>query len=542
LAVFFLLLAFQPNRVVNGAGHGALNKHMAQHVLLLPILLLLLYQLVLHVLLLPAKDLTLWSEVTLRWLLLMGVWYYALLLTTDGSSVKNRIKVSLIASSALVGVLAIGQYLGLLEFLFPVFEGYDQEVYSVFGNQDLLGGYMALGLVLLLEKVFQSHRSTNRSNKFMILLVLSLILWALVLSHSRSAWLAASIGIVWCVFQEREQLTERSLGKWAAGASLLAALILVYHIASIYSRIWSTFSAGDIGGRLRLWFWEGAMRMIADHPFFGVGLGNFGYWSPRYLADALHDSWFPVVHHHNNIHTLHAHSDLLEFIAENGIVGLAILVWFIYLLHRRRLLYKPVTIAFFAFALINPVLRSAPHVLFLFLYWAATDTPSDTAHVVYTAKLPDKFRLYSKYTGALIALLLLIAHGVVVLVPSYLLAQAEDTHLVWKAFPEADQPYRQELAIQAYDSATHWPVVPAQTYENFGILQLELGNYNQARALFETAAQRLDTGGLYWHLGQTAQLLGNLEEARAYYDQCLYRWPGFEPAITARQAIFPSTE
>lgn len=532
MAVCFLLLTLQ--------SMGVPTKHSSQLGLLLPVLLILLYQLVIHVLLFPAKDLIAWSEVTLRWLTLLGIWYYALCLI-NGAHEKNHLKISLITSSTLVALLAIGQYLGILRFLFPVFEGYTQPVYSVFGNQDLLGGYMALGLVLLLEKCFSNNNTSSVLARFILLLVFLLILWALVLSHSRSAWLAASFGIAWCVLQQRKQLTGSSMYKWLMGGAVLAVPVLIFYAPTLYNRIALTFSTDDTGGRLRLWFWDGAMRMIADHPWLGVGLGNFACWSPRYLADALHSPWFPLDHHHNTIHTLHAHSDLLELIAENGIAGLVILVWFIYLLHRSRLLYKPVTIVFITLALINPVIRSAPHLLFLFLYWTVSDTPKDTERADAAKRQPSTLS-YNNYAGILVALFLLVAHAIVVLVPSYLLAQAEDAHLAWKSASESERLSVSESAIQAYNRSLYWPIVPAQAYENYGILHLELGNYEQARSLFETAAQRLDTGSLYWHLGQTSQLLGDTEAAHTFYDKCLFRWPGFEPARTAHQTTSLNSE
>ena len=55
----------------------------------------------------------------------------------------------LVFSGAAVGLLALLQYAGLINLLLPSFPGYNQRAYSVFGNQNLLGGYMAVNLALL---------------------------------------------------------------------------------------------------------------------------------------------------------------------------------------------------------------------------------------------------------------------------------------------------------------------------------------------------------------------------------------------------------
>jgi O-antigen ligase len=57
--------------------------------------------------------------------------------------------------------------------------------------------------------------------------------------------------------------------------------------------------------------------MIADHPIFGVGAGNFPFWAPRYAIVDYGGSRF-----------VHAHNLPLTVAAENGIIGLALLLTF----------------------------------------------------------------------------------------------------------------------------------------------------------------------------------------------------------------------
>ena len=56
---------------------------------------------------------------------------------------------TVVGTATVAALLALGQRGGLLEAVFPPFSHYDQIMYSVFGNTGLLGGFLALGLVLL---------------------------------------------------------------------------------------------------------------------------------------------------------------------------------------------------------------------------------------------------------------------------------------------------------------------------------------------------------------------------------------------------------
>ncbi|HOM49066.1 MAG TPA: hypothetical protein PK491_11170, partial [Candidatus Hydrogenedentes bacterium] len=97
-------------------------------------------------------------ESLVRWqLYLTVVWLAVPAFSVPGG--KELLYKSLIGSAWIVAVLALLQYAGALPFLFPIFPAYTQPAYSVFGNQNLLGGYVALALVLLplLALYFPGH-------------------------------------------------------------------------------------------------------------------------------------------------------------------------------------------------------------------------------------------------------------------------------------------------------------------------------------------------------------------------------------------------
>jgi O-antigen ligase len=67
----------------------------------------------------------------------------------------------------------------------------------------------------------------------------------------------------------------------------------------------------------RPYIWSKTPSLIADHPIFGVGAGNFPVWAPRYAIVGYGGSPF-----------VHAHNVPLTVAAENGIIGLALLLTF----------------------------------------------------------------------------------------------------------------------------------------------------------------------------------------------------------------------
>jgi O-antigen ligase len=69
----------------------------------------------------------------------------------------------------------------------------------------------------------------------------------------------------------------------------------------------------------RVRIWSKTFPMIANHPWTGVGEGNYPIWSPRYgLLDI------------GGLHYDHAHDLLLTITAETGLIGLALFVAFLW--------------------------------------------------------------------------------------------------------------------------------------------------------------------------------------------------------------------
>jgi hypothetical protein len=287
-----------------------------------------------------------------------------------------------------------------------------------------------------------------------------------------------------------------------------------------------TFSGDDAGYRVRLWIWDGAARMIEDHAAFGVGLGNFQYHSPAYLGEAL---WArgPGGHYFNRLHTLHAHSDYLEVLAETGIVGACLLLAFFALLPRVRSPAWAGLAAALVFSLLNTTLHSPPHVLGVLLCAAALPRRRSAAK-----EDANRARWRSRalwITGTLIVCAVVIGAN---LAPNYLMARAEST--VAAGNPGA--------TLNAYRDASRLPGSAYAACEALAILDANAGRFREAERLVDCARLGLDTGDVHYLAGYVAEMQGNNAHASAEYAACVLRWPDHVRAWEGRLALAPESE
>lgn len=419
-------------------------------------------------------------------------------------------------------VLALLQYGGLLPWLFPAFPSYPQPMYATFGNQDLLGGYLAMALPALAFGAFRASpadESASGPAGFAVRAAgCGVMAFALLLAGSRTAWLAALVGAGVTALWPNKAVSGKRLGILLG---VLAAAVLVSVAAApdaTWGRLAATFGEDDAGGRLRLWFWAGTARMAAKWPWTGCGLGNYAYWSPLFLGKVL---WSPGGgrYMHNTEHTQHAHCDALEVLAETGIVGLALCGWMLLRLARRRGPEWGPLAAFAVFGLFNAAVYSPPHALLAVLLAASLmarngDEPG-----------PVRFSWVGLVPLALVLGVFVWESALNVWWPSWLLRRAERIHLSGKA------------PFGAYEAVPKTGYLGGRAAEHHGAALLEESEFQLAVLQFMMARDSLDTGSVYLGLGAAQTALGEREKARRSLEACLLRWPSDEDAWVLRVRV-----
>lgn len=444
--------------------------------------------------------------VKLMTLLLFGALAFAAQRTPRG---RQAILLSILGSALAAAVLALCQYAGLLPRMFPQFPGYDQKIYSVFGNQDLLGGYVAMGLPIAIH-FYAASRS--RAGAGLALLGAMILLGVLLLSGSRSAWLAAGVALaVYAAAGNGAGVPRRKAGSLLAVLGAVAIVVCIAAPGATVGRLTGTFRADDVGARARLWFWDATARMAADHPLAGVGLGNYAYWSPQYAGAALNAPGGEA-HYSNEIPILHAHSDPLEWVAEAGVVGILLGAWMLARLLRSRGPEWGGLAALLAFSMFNGVYHSPPHALAGILLagnlLAGSRPPPDT----------DR-RSESRFTAIpwfipIAAAGAFLFNSLIVVWPSFDLAALPSTG---ESMPENSREQFERVL------ARPWPSPLAEV--QWSMMLLAEGEADEARACLMRAKRRLDTGRLHYLLGYAAALEGNTREAEASGEAAVWRWP-----------------
>lgn len=424
---------------------------------------------------------------------------------------RLRLMVTIVLSATVAACLGLLQYLGWLDAMFPVFSGYPQRIYSVFGNQDLFGGYLSLAIPAAIHGLRHSRLARPVCS-----LSLPVLVTALLLSGSRSAWLAAAVGSAVAFAQIWPSRREMLL--LAVCVMLPAIFVAGPAPDATVKRLAGTFSEEDVGGRARLWFWDGTAPMIGDHPLVGVGPGNYAYWSPSYMGEAL-KSTAGQRHYHNELLVEHPHSEPLLILAETGLVGAALVGW---MLVRVSLHGGPEwapLAALMCFSLFNAPFQCIPFGL--------------TGILLVTSLLARRPLAEASQKGRQLCVGLAIVatfsftafHVWAVYIPSLRLRAAEEVHM------DGGDPLRLYEACASHS----WP--NATAHLRYGLALAEAGKAEEAESQFKEALERMDTGEVYLLLATISAKRGRIDEARQWLGKCLERWPDNRSAMSLRRSL-----
>jgi O-antigen ligase len=245
-------------------------------------------------------------------------------------------------------VIGIYQYYGGSGALHLLINERHFRAFGTFGQPNPFGGFMGLtlplalaGLLTTLVTIYQRWRATRSASTtltpetvirciFYVVATASIAI-ALYMSYSRGAWLGIAVAVGVMVFALPRRFTHSLL---LAGAALLlvGAVIISGRLpAGIAARLSTVtediFNVRDVRGVdinpenyaviERLAHWQAAINMATQHPWMGVGLGNYEVAYPYFRLI----NWkFPLGH---------AHNYYLNVLAETGIIGLVFYSTFI---------------------------------------------------------------------------------------------------------------------------------------------------------------------------------------------------------------------
>lgn len=186
----------------------------------------------------------------------------------------------------------------------------------------MLGDPNDLSLVLLFPLSFSAVYMFHGQKPFRVLsgLISFTLLAGIYVTESRGGQLGViSVAFTSFIFRTKNIIVPIIISGFV--------LILLFIGAGVENRLAASAGAGEIDESAmgRLHAWAAAFRMAIDHPFTGVGLGNF--YNNYYFYSEFWDGKNHAVH-----------SSWLEILAENGFVGL--FLFLILLINAFKLSYR----------------------------------------------------------------------------------------------------------------------------------------------------------------------------------------------------------
>ncbi|OGS17535.1 MAG: hypothetical protein A3J83_03070, partial [Elusimicrobia bacterium RIFOXYA2_FULL_40_6] len=209
-------------------------------------------------------------------------------------------------------------------------------------------------LILIIPMVFVlCLTEIKKYQKVMLWFAMALCLCCILLTKTRSAWLALSLSVIFVLFnlQDREKKTFAVYRKWVLiilGFFVLISLFILPFEKSIpgllINRSAPAFNLEEGSTKSRLLIYESALRMIKDSPIMGKGIGVFGFHYPDYLSKVMERKAHTV----NIEEVTEAHNEYLQVWAETGIFGLMIFLSIIVLYFKENTNGSYLTTGFFA--------------------------------------------------------------------------------------------------------------------------------------------------------------------------------------------------
>ncbi|GBF12293.1 O-antigen ligase [Tepidibacillus sp. HK-1] len=197
------------------------------------------------------------------------------LYTLDDEEMIDRFIQILVISTVLIAIAGIIQYIFKIDSVRWEHKKDAEQfrIVSIFSNPNALAGYFNM---ILSFTVASFLFLKDKKQKIFYFLATIPILIALLLTFSRSAWIAFFVMAIFFVFRWNKW--------WLLALPVVGAIIPFVMPESVINRFAKLFDptyyqmSSEYG---RIAFWMAAFEKIKENPIFGVGLGMFGDSVPQ---------------------------------------------------------------------------------------------------------------------------------------------------------------------------------------------------------------------------------------------------------------------
>jgi O-antigen ligase len=215
---------------------------------------------------LGAQDRVAAARELLNWLLLIGVFLYAVRELRDRPGARHTVAVWIGIAGAVCGPLAVLQALGVLPGQFPLTGSGLQRATLGFGWPNELGMFFAMALPFV---VYLRTAARSSATQTLAVLAIAATVFGMIATFSRGSWTAALLAPVVLVVTGARGTALRA---WAAAAAIGLAADALSGGAISY-RIAATIGDWVIEQRAALTL--AGIVMFIENPLIGVGPGGF---------------------------------------------------------------------------------------------------------------------------------------------------------------------------------------------------------------------------------------------------------------------------
>lgn len=287
----------------------------------------ILFIIAISVSLLVAQSLTEGAKEIFKWIEMFAV-YWLVAQEFEDKQRERALAVIFVAGFVQAAIGAYQYYFRAGPEGFLLFGGANLRAFGTFEQPNPYAGYLGLIIPLAfgtaLGVLFEQARSATHKALFALAIVsLCAMLAALFFSYSRGAWVgvAAALVVTFLIRSKRAAVLGFALAALIAIVALLGQFnILPDVISERFAAVNDYFGFEDVRGVNanddnfaiveRRAHWQAALGMFSDHPWLGVGIGNYAVVYPAYALPHWDD---PLGH---------AHNYYLNVLAEAGLLGL----------------------------------------------------------------------------------------------------------------------------------------------------------------------------------------------------------------------------
>ena len=229
----------------------------------------------------------------------------------------QRIVNVLIFTTYIVCIYAVVQFIDTRYFPAPPAKGFDpfiwrwafgNRIFSTFGNPNFFGDFLVVMSPIVLALFF-------KKKSFHLLLLWVLMVFSIIFSYSKGAWIGFGVGIIVFTFLFIGFILNISRHKKVISILLMSLLT----ISVVTGGILFQLKKRPDSSSFRVFTWLSCWEMINTHPIIGTGIGTFYLTYPSYRRPQI----FFIEGMHNT-ESDHPENEFLEVFYDEGMIGISI--------------------------------------------------------------------------------------------------------------------------------------------------------------------------------------------------------------------------